>query len=890
MKILSVRLKNLNALKGEFVIDFRQPPFCNTSLFAITGATGAGKTTLLDAICLALYHQTPRMKVISASSNELMTRHTTEASAEVEFEVKGRGYRAYWSQRRARDQVEGNLQAPKVELADIATGEILTTKIQEKLQRIEALSGLDFDRFTRSMLLAQGGFAAFLNAGANERAELLEELTGTEIYGVISARVYDSMQQQKLALEQLQSHLSGVTCLTDEERQLLVEQQSLLQEQELELKPRLAKEQQLLQDLRQFLSLTQQHQQVVAERQAIEQQWQAFAPELKRIEWHQIAVQLKQPWDYLGKARAQHTRDQERLQKTQLTLSQYQDELTELQESFKELTDQQALQTEESLSQQSLSLVEQRALWQKVAQWLADKASLAKQLDESTQQQLKLKQTLTLNQVTLEQLRAQSRQLKEQVEDKQKLLQQELRIQELESHRAQLQPGMPCPLCGSREHPAIDVYQGINLTDTEQTLEALKEQREKINQQGIELAEHTAQAKTELNHLEQQQTLQQQQWRDINQRLNDVMQQVNKTALTEEVVAEAMASFTTLEAKIEADRQHLKRIQAHEKKIQEAFLAMRRIEGQYQSETEALQNSLQNLKDAEQQWQQAFSASEFTQEADFRLALLDSATYESLVNTQQRLQESLESLKVRADTLWQQRQLLENKVSTESSLETQQAQVNELEQALRNLGVQLGQLQQQLQQDDTQRQRYAEINLRIDQQRQVYDQWQHLNYLIGSRDGAKYRRFAQSLTLDHLISLANAQLERLHNRFQLTRKMDAELEIAVIDTWQADAQRDTRTLSGGESFLVSLALALGLSALVSHKTRIDSLFLDEGFGTLDAETLEVALDALDCLNATGKTIGIISHVEALKQRIPVQIHLVKQQGMGNSRIEILGDY
>ena len=106
-----------------------------------------------------------------------------------------------------------------------------------------------------------------------------------------------------------------------------------------------------------------------------------------------------------------------------------------------------------------------------------------------------------------------------------------------------------------------------------------------------------------------------------------------------------------------------------------------------------------------------------------------------------------------------------------------------------------------------------------------------------------------------------------------------------MDTWQADAVRDTKTLSGGESFLVSLALALALSDLVSHKTRIDSLFLDEGFGTLDRETLDIALDALDNLNASGKMIGVISHVDALKERIPVQIEIKKMSGLGVSRLD-----
>ncbi|RXZ03055.1 exonuclease subunit SbcC, partial [Klebsiella pneumoniae] len=168
---------------------------------------------------------------------------------------------------------------------------------------------------------------------------------------------------------------------------------------------------------------------------------------------------------------------------------------------------------------------------------------------------------------------------------------------------------------------------------------------------------------------------------------------------------------------------------------------------------------------------------------------------------------------------------------------------------------------------------------------QLADDWGYLNSLIGSSTGDRFRKFAQGLTLDNLVWLANQQLNRLHGRYLLQRKASEALELEVVDTWQADAVRDTRTLSGGESFLVSLALALALSDLVSHKTRIDSLFLDEGFGTLDSETLDTALDALDALNASGKIIGVISHVEAMKDRIPVQIKVKKINGLGYSRLD-----
>ena len=127
MKILSLRFENINALKGKWKIDFTQEPFNTNGLFAITGPTGAGKTTILDAICLALYHQTPRLS-ISKKQNQLMTRYTAHCLAEVEFEVKGQGYRAFWSHKRARGKIEGNLLEPTAELATIE-GHIIAEKV-----------------------------------------------------------------------------------------------------------------------------------------------------------------------------------------------------------------------------------------------------------------------------------------------------------------------------------------------------------------------------------------------------------------------------------------------------------------------------------------------------------------------------------------------------------------------------------------------------------------------------------------------------------------------------------------------------------------------------------------------------------------------------------------
>jgi len=187
MRILRVRLQNLNSLVGEWEIDFTHAAFTADGIFAITGPTGAGKTTVLDAICLALYGSTPRLGRITAGGNEIMSRQTGECFAEVTFETQSGSYRCHWSQRRARGRVDGNLQAPRHEIADAVSGAILETMLLAVGRRVEAVTGMDFDRFTRSMLLAQGGFAAFLQAAADERAPILEQITGTEIYSRISS-------------------------------------------------------------------------------------------------------------------------------------------------------------------------------------------------------------------------------------------------------------------------------------------------------------------------------------------------------------------------------------------------------------------------------------------------------------------------------------------------------------------------------------------------------------------------------------------------------------------------------------------------------------------------------------------------------------------------------
>jgi exonuclease SbcC len=199
----------------------------------------------------------------------------------------------------------------------------------------------------------------------------------------------------------------------------------------------------------------------------------------------------------------------------------------------------------------------------------------------------------------------------------------------------------------------------------------------------------------------------------------------------------------------------------------------------------------------------------------------------------------------------------------------------------------LGQLEQQHRQQLEREAQFKELLEKIENQRQDFNRWAQLNEVIGQKDGKKFRSFAQGLTLQRLVVLANQHLERLNGRYLISKKPAAELELEIIDTFQADNRRSMFTLSGGESFLISLALALGLSDLAGRHAQIQSLFIDEGFGTLDEHSLDLAISTLENLQSSGKTIGIISHVKALKERIGVQIQLQKQSS-GFSHLQIQG--
>ena len=310
MKILELRFKNLNSLYGEWIIDFTSPGYISDGIFVLTGPTGSGKSTILDAISLALYGTTPRLGKISQSSNEVMSRNTGECYAELIFESQAGKFRCHWSQHRARKDPTRNLIDSKQEISDIRTGQVLGSKKTDVSVIIEEKTGMDFKRFTRSILLAQGEFDTFLKASPEDKSMILEQITGTEIYTEISKKVHEKRRNEKNKLDILQAQVSGISLLSEEEEEKAKHDLKVKKESKTKRQNELEEVKTAIQWRNKINEIQDKIQSLSKENKDLDIEIESFKPKQERLKSAQKATKLKGDYSKLCEIRKQQNTDQ----------------------------------------------------------------------------------------------------------------------------------------------------------------------------------------------------------------------------------------------------------------------------------------------------------------------------------------------------------------------------------------------------------------------------------------------------------------------------------------------------------------------------------------------------------------------------------------------------
>ncbi|MFK5953605.1 MAG: AAA family ATPase [Desulfobacterium sp.] len=1069
MKILELRFKNLNSLYGQWFIDFTNPEYLSNGIFALIGPTGAGKSTILDAICLALYGTTPRLGRITKSSNEIMSRQTGECYAEVVFESQAGRFRCHWEQRRARKKPGGNLQNPQHDIAEgESDGRVIENQLRRVQHAVEEKTGMDFERFTRSILLAQGGFDTFLKADVEQKSKILEQITGTEIYSEISRRVHERLRDERGKLNLLQAETAGIIILEPDQEQEIQQELGDKQKQETEITAKSIETGKAIAWLTGIDGLKKEIGALSEEASGLQTDMEAFKPERERLFRAFKAATLDGDYATLFAVRKQQSDDETSLNTEKEKLPGLEIS-SKNQAEFLKASEQGTLKSKEALKaatpliqkvrslDQKLSLQEkavsesEKILKKDASKINSDKRTRLKEQKKRTKagENLKLAQgylkehskdewlisglagveeqlsSLLSKQKEIVQKEVDEKKaqkafkqatqkkthstkecetLKQKLEDAAKKCRQEknalqellgdrllreyqteketlfremaflAKILELEDHRAKLEDGKPCPLCGAKEHPFA---QGnIPVPDeTEKKIEALTELIQKAEKQEgaikkLEQAENTAhknltenekleataandkktaeknlsdltnsldKARCEFTDSKQAVSAKLQPlgietipdsdvsslleslkerlatWqakirekRDIEKQISEMDSELKGLDAVIEMqsstLAEKQQNLETLKKEYSKETDERQKLYGDKKPDAEEFRLNKAIDHAEQAEKQArlLHDKLQQklitqkttvdslgkqiinrateLTKLETEFITALQSVDFSNEKQFVEARLTAKERESLTARAKVLDDGQTDLKSRQKDREKRLSTEIAKKITEKTLEALEPQFKEFGETLKQLRDTIAGFNHKLTENTAAKERIKEKQAFIDGQKKECIRWEKLHGLIGSADGKKYRNFAQGLTFELMVSHANRQLVKMTDRYLLIRDNEQPLELNVVDNYQAGEIRSTRNLSGGESFIVSLTLALGLSKMASRKVRVDSLFLDEGFGTLDEDALETALETLSGLQQDGKLIGIISHVSALKERISTQITIKPVSG------------
>lgn len=870
MKVLSVSFANLNSLAGTWTIDFTDPAF-RDGLFLITGQTGAGKTTILDAISLALYGCTVRQEV-SKSCNEVMTRGTNQVWAEVDFLAPdGRRYRARWAQRRATGKDPFGLATHSV--LDVAENKVLCeNKLNDAKALIESITGLTFAQFQRTMMLAQGKFDQFLTAKDNDRAEILEQATGTEAYAQLGQRIFEAKQDADGALKTITEQLEATPTFTDGERAERVERRKATQAQAADLSKRFADAQKRVEaydhkrkahvkaqaDLEHRAQVYDAAVKAHVRADQVAQEAQIWADETEKRKQQaepQIVKAIALAKDFaLAKANAEATGAT--LRKTRADLRRTQGAIETLGSAIAEAQAQAEL-LGTVLRGEPMA---KPAKGTPAADYLALCGALAKR-EAAVQETQAAADTAQQVWEAADKAYAEQRPLLEENRDNAlNALLFAKASASFEEQRKALRDGEPCPLCGALEHPFARGNLP-KLSDCERKYNAAKKALEKAEADHAEARKVVDQARKKADRA--QKTLAQD--REILQTL--------RVDLAKAAEAAAATAKTKGEARDMAQGM-LKGLMAEEQAQAQADRAAKEKMADCAKALDAL--GIPDPEAARKALDQAL--------AKAQKGLQKAVADQSAAKTAE--EKALAERETATKALAQAKAELDAVLATLPDPEALRQEAQALDEARTQAEREVGQINQELAYDDEKRTAREELLKKHAESTLNAKRWENLNKWLGGQFGNNFRRYAQGITLRTLLLSAGPHLKQMSaGRYSLTWVASSSLLPQVVDADQFNVVRPVTNLSGGERFQVSLALALGLSEMSGARLHVDTLFLDEGFGSLDQSTLSAALDTLCRVQQEGKLIGVISHVSEVAERIPAQIGVRKN---GNGRSVIFG--
>ena len=870
----------------------------------------------------------------------LLRRGTSDGYAEVDFlGIDGRRYRSRWSVRRTRNKISGSLQPQTLEVKELDTEKEFQGTKKELLIQLVELVGLTYEQFTRTVLLAQNDFATFLKSKGAAKAELLEKLTGTGVYSRISQEVYARNKAAQEEVTLIQNQMNVIELMPEEELLALQKEKELLAEKRVTGIKLLAEQNEQLNVVRSLKmqeDLWKKKQQEEQEEQArlkvlqgalvsqeeglvhFKAQWEAIQPDLKKARQLDVQIQSQQDSYTQSKQMLQSANKQvsEQEQKMRMATEQLQVSYSSLNRLLNHVGIEEALQleqVEEILRQEADKLTagintnEERLLrLNSFGYPLLTEEQMKLQKELTRQQNIRqLTETQTKTKAEIERLEKETTDCLKQLTEQETALKVTQRLYEnarmavgkdVKALRQQLQEGEACPVCGSTVHP---YHQEQEVVDTlfrsiEQEYNAAVANCQQINNRSIVLQRDWTHQKMVDGQIGEQLAALYKAGIDAG---NEEQIQHRLTELAERIL-----EYRNLYAEWQRSDEEIKKMRAHCEALRENVslcrLAMQKVSSAKeqllllqntasaeQKRFEVIEKALNVLRQERSQLLKGKSADEAEavvakREKELNLALEKARKeVEAVHNRLSGLQGEMKQITLAIGELQEQYKKIESPEQLPEIIKKQQEENLNTERALSTMEARL------LQQAKN-KLTVEQIAKELAEKQTIAERWAKLNKLIGSADGAKFKVIAQSYTLNLLLLHANKHLSYLSKRYKLQQVPDT-LALQVIDCDMCDEIRTVYSLSGGESFLISLALALGLSSLSSNNLKVESLFIDEGFGSLDAESLRTAMEALEQLQMQGRKIGVISHVQEMSERISVQVQVHKKVN-GKSVLTVVG--